>query len=83
MSSILLVTLIVSAVFACMFGFCEWVARSRSARSSGSRQGVKDLSERDSGRGETTNLAALWRLWRRCERENGSGPDWRDDLAVR
>ena len=79
MSSILLVTLVVLAVFACMFGLCEWVARSRSARSGGSWQGVKDLSEKDSGRGETTNLAALWRLWRRRERENGSGLDWPDN----
>ena len=73
MSSILFIALIIFAVFACMYGLCEWVARARNGESDRrASAGAADLL--DAERREASNLTALWRISQRHEDEDGSGP---------
>lgn len=73
MSSILFIALIICAVFACMYGLCEWAVRARSGASdTHASAGAADLP--DAEHREASNLTALWRVSQRQEDEDGSGP---------
>ena len=64
MSSILLVTLVVSAVFACMFGLCEWVARRRHSGGEGESLTSPPMPGDDTGHADAAQLAARRRMAR-------------------
>lgn len=63
MSSTLLILVIVVAVFAAMFAFCEWIVRLRDDATTSPR-GSQD---------EAPSLAARRRLLQRLNRDRGRG----------